>query len=160
MRPRPPSFRTKKRYLLVQILPPWRTVEARTLGSAVHEAAGALWGDAKTALIQPTVIQVDDGLLILRCRRGMEQDLITALATVYAAGDMPLTLRPLAVSGTLLALKRRGASLRQAVQEEDYIIKEHAYRAYRYQGHKIDLIERGNKGQNVVFFTEDDIEEL
>jgi ribonuclease P/MRP protein subunit POP5 len=160
MRPRPPSFRVKKRYVLARIIPPWRTVEAHTLASAVHESAGALWGDVKTAQMQPAVVNMDGDRVILRCRRGTERDLVTALATITAAGNVPLSLRPLAVSGTILALKERGAILRREIREEDLVVKDREFRVYRYQGHKIDLLERGNKGQNVVFFTEEDIEEL
>jgi ribonuclease P/MRP protein subunit POP5 len=160
MKPRPPSFRVKKRYVLARIVPPWRAADPRVLAAAVHDATGALWGDAKTALMQPAVVGAEEDRIILRCRRGTERDLITALATVTAVGDLPLSLRPLAVSGTILALKERGALLSREIREEDLTIKDCRYRVFRYQGHKVDLLEKGNKGQNVVFFTEEDIEEL
>lgn len=160
MKPRPPSFRIKKRYILARIVPSWRSTEPRALASTVYEAASTLWGDAKTAMIQPAVASAERDLVILRCRRGTEQDLITALATVTAVGDRPLSLRPLAISGTILALKRRGVHLSREIQEEELTVKDHQYRVYRYQGHKVDLLEKGIKGQNVVFFTEEDIEEL
>ncbi|MDD1678055.1 MAG: Rpp14/Pop5 family protein [Methanomicrobiales archaeon] len=160
MRPRPPTFRVKKRYVLARIIPPWRIVEARVLGSAVHDAATSLWGDAHTALMQPAVMVTEKDLAILRCRRGTERDLITALATITAVGDLPLILRPLAVSGTILALKERGARLHREIQEEELAVKGRVCTVYRYQGHKVDLLERGIKGQNVVFFTTEDIEEL
>jgi ribonuclease P/MRP protein subunit POP5 len=160
MKPRPPSLRVKKRYVLAMIVPPWRTADARTLGSAVHEAATALWGDARTALMQPAVVTAEGEMMIVRCRRGTERDLVTCLSTVTAAGDLPLCLRPLAVSGTILALKERAALLRHTTQEEELALPDRTVTAYRYQGHKVDLLERGNKGQHVVFFTEEDIEEL
>jgi ribonuclease P/MRP protein subunit POP5 len=112
------------------------------------------------ALMLPAVVYAEGDQVILRCRRGTERDLVTALATITAAENLPLSLRPLAVSGTILALKERGARLRHEFREGDLMIKDREYRVYRYQGHKIDLLERGIKGQNVVFFTEEDIEEL
>jgi RNase P/RNase MRP subunit POP5 len=130
------------------------------LAAAVHEAAGTLWGDARTALMQPAVVFAEGDRVILRCRRGTEKDLITALATITTAGDIPLSLRPVATGGTIFALKSRGAGRPHAIREEDRSLKGGEYHVYRYQGHKIDLLERGIKGQNVVFFTEKDIEEL
>jgi ribonuclease P/MRP protein subunit POP5 len=160
MKPRPPSFRVKKRYVLARVTPPWRTADPRALAAAVHEAAGSLWGDAHTARIQPTVVYLEGDRVIVRCRRGTEQDLVTSLSTITTVGDLPVSVRPLAVSGTILALKRRSARLPREFREEDLTIKDREYRVYRYQGHKVDLLERGIKGQNVVFFTEQDIEEL
>ncbi len=160
MKPRPPSFRLKKRYILAQIHPPWSVLEGRALASAVSEAATELWGDAKTAWMQPSVVYQEEDRVILRCRRGTEGDLVTALVTIAAIGDRALCLRPVAVSGTMRALKERGAYLHLELQEENRTLQGSEFRAYRYQGHKLDLIEKGIKGQNVVFFTEDDIEEL
>jgi ribonuclease P/MRP protein subunit POP5 len=160
MKPRPPSFRVKKRYVLARIVPLWRNPDLRALAGAIYDAAGALWGDARMALMQPAVVSVEEDRVILRCRRGTECDLITALATVTAVGNLPLSLRSLAVSGTICALKRRGTYLAHEIREEDLTVKDRRYQAYRYQGHKVDLLERGIKVQNVVFFTEEDIEEL
>ncbi len=160
MRPRPPSFRVKKRYVLARIIPPWRAAEGRALAAAVQDATTALWGDARTSLMQPAVIQVERDQVILRCRRGTERDLVTALATITAAGDVPLALRPVAISGTILTLKERGARLHIETREEERTLPGRICRAFCYQGHKVDLLERGIKGQNVVFFTEEDIEEL
>jgi ribonuclease P/MRP protein subunit POP5 len=160
MKPRPPSMRVKKRYVLARITPPWRSVDARTLGTAVHDAVTSLWGDALTAKMQPSVMSADREMVIVRCRRGTERDLITTLSTITEVGESPLSLRPLATSGTILALKERSARLHREVHADEMTVQDQIYTAYRYQGQKVDLLEKGIKGQNVVFFTTEDIEEL
>jgi ribonuclease P/MRP protein subunit POP5 len=146
--------------VLAEIVPPWRTHDARALSTAIHEAVTSLWGDAATALMQPSVVHAEQDKVIVRCRRGTERDLILALSTVISVTDCPVALRSRAVSGTILALKERGISLRKEVREEEVQKENQSFTAYCYQGHKVDLLERGIKGQNIVFFTDDDIEEL
>ena len=160
MKPRPPSLRMKKRYVLGRIVPPWRNPDARTLSTAVHEAATSLWGDAATSRMQPSVVVAERDLFIVRCRRGTEKDLLTALSTVIIVNDEPVALRTLATSGTMLGLRHKSTRYYQEVREEERIWKNQPTRMYRYQGQKVDLLERGIKGQNVVFLTEEDIEEL
>ncbi|MDD1673124.1 MAG: Rpp14/Pop5 family protein [Methanomicrobiales archaeon] len=160
MRPRPPSLRVKKRYVLTEIVPPWISPDVRSLSTTVHEAITSLWGDASTALMQPAVVYAEPGIAILRCRRGTERNLITALSTVVMENEQPIALHPQATSGTILSLKKRCEYLRQKIRVENIVWRGKNCTAYRFRGHKVDLLERGIKGQNVIFFTDDDCEEM
>ncbi|MDH7592875.1 MAG: Rpp14/Pop5 family protein [Methanomicrobiales archaeon] len=156
---RPPTFRLKRRYLLARINPPWREFEAKELYSAVMEAATSLWGDRITACMQPSVVTVARGYAILRCTRGEDERLATAIATVVGANRHPVSLRTVARSGTILSLKRRMA--RMPLKGERLAIERggRAMEAVRYAGQKIDLIEEGIKNQELLFFTDNELEE-
>lgn len=159
MNRRPPTFRQRRRYVLTKINPPWREFEAKELYSAIMEAATTLWGDRITADMHPSVVTVTKGYLILRCTRGEEERLGTAVATVVAVDHRPVSLRTVATSGTIISLKRRIA--RMPVKMERLSIERggRAVEAVRYAGQKIDLIEDGIKKQELLFFTDKELEE-
>ena len=160
MKPRPPAMRAKRRYILVRILPYGVAVDPKQVYLSVIEAATSLWGDAAMGLAQPAVVFCDGPYAIVRCRRGTEKDLATALATVTAIGDEPVALRTVATSGTIRALRRRIKPIRPlAEMEEDVTIGDHQYDVYHYPRQKVDLVERGIKHQKSLFFTESDMEE-
>ncbi len=75
MRPRPPTMRTKRRYILARILPYGAAVDQKQLYLSVIEAAASLFGDAAVGLAQPAVVYCDAGYAIIRCRRGAERDI-------------------------------------------------------------------------------------
>ncbi len=103
MRPRPPTMRTKRRYILARILPYGAAVDQKQLYLSVIEAAASLFGDAAVGLAQPAVVYCDAGYAVIRCRRGTERDIAAALATVTAVGDDRVSLRTVAASGTIRA---------------------------------------------------------
>lgn len=107
MKPRPPTLRTKKRYLLVRVIPPWQGTGEKALYLAVADAVTSLFGDAHAAEIQPAVMRSEGNYAILRCQRGTEGDLAIACSTVTVVEEERIALRPVAVSGTIAALKRR-----------------------------------------------------
>ena len=107
MRPRPPSMRDKRRYVLVRITPSWLCPDTKSLYLVVQEAITSLWGDAIAADIQMAVVYGDKEFCIIRCRRGCEGRLETALSTVSCMNEQGISLRSYAVSGTIHALKQR-----------------------------------------------------
>ncbi|WP_243669312.1 Rpp14/Pop5 family protein [Methanoculleus chikugoensis] len=63
MRPRPPAMRTKRRYILARILPPYGVqVDQKQVYLAVIEAATSLLGDAASGLAQPAVVFCEGGI--------------------------------------------------------------------------------------------------
>ncbi|HON82329.1 MAG TPA: Rpp14/Pop5 family protein [Methanoregulaceae archaeon] len=161
MKPLPPTLRTKKRYILATIEPMGIGADQKELYQAVSCALTSLFGDVRAAMISPAVIDSGPGHLILRCTRGGERDLRIALSTVTVAGNDALVLRPKATSGTLHALRRRIP--RVAPPEpggpEEVSFGGKVYCARRYQGQKVDLMEKGIKSQELLFLTKDDLEE-
>jgi len=107
MKPRPPSMREKRRYILARILPYGVKMDQKQVYFSVIEAATSLWGDAAVGLAQPAVVFCDGGYAVVRCRRGTEKDIATALATVNTIADERAALRTVAISGTIHALRRR-----------------------------------------------------
>ncbi|MFA7562836.1 MAG: Rpp14/Pop5 family protein [Methanoculleus sp.] len=159
MRPRPPAMRTKRRYILVRIHPHGTRVDQKQVYLAVIEAVTSLLGDAVAGLAQPAVVFCEGGYAVVRCRRGTEKDIATALATVTTAADERIALRTVAVSGTIHALQRRMRPIRHLSTDEGVKIGETYFTAYRYPRQKVDLVEKGIKHQKSLFFTGADLEE-
>ena len=162
MKPLPPTLRTKKRYILAGIEPPGTGADQKDLYHAIADAVTSLFGDMRAAAISPAVISSGPDHVIIRCTRGCEQDLRIALSTVTAAGDGRIALRPRATSGTLHALRKRLPHERPAEAEQpaDVRFGGRVYIARRYQGQKVDLMEKGIKSQELLFLTQNDLEEL
>jgi ribonuclease P/MRP protein subunit POP5 len=162
MKPLPPTLRTKKRYILAVIEPPCTGADQKDLYHAVSNSVTSLFGDVRAAAISPAVISSGPDYVIVRCTRGGEQDLRIALSTVTVAGDVRIVLRPRATSGTLHALRRRLPQERPAEPEQPHEVHfgGRMYESRRYQGQKVDVIEKGIKRQEILFLTQDDLEEL
>ncbi len=159
MTPIPPSLREKKRYLLERVLPEGFEPDRRSLHPAVHDAVTSLWGDVGMAEISAVVVK-SGAFVVIRCRRGEEGRLITALATVNRVGDTRCALRPVAVSGTIAALCRRMKSPGESPEPGCITWSGRMYESYNRSGQKVDLIEKGFMTREQLFFTQNDVWEL
>jgi len=162
MKPRPPTLRTKKRYILARIDPPGVEIEPRDLYYSILESLTSLFGDVLAAEAGFVLISCESGYAEIRCTRGLEHQLRTALSTVTGVQGKKVALRSLATSGTLLALRKRRSRALPPQSEEsgEWEISGTVYSARRYQGQKVDLVEKGIKGQELLFLTQDDREEF
>jgi ribonuclease P/MRP protein subunit POP5 len=162
MSPRPPSMRDKRRYLIVQILPRCLIPEQKDLYLAVQDAVTSLWGDSASARIQAAVVAGGQGYGIIRCLRGTETQLATAVSTVTTISGQKACIRSCAVSGTIAALQRRGippACLPCPLgAEAEFDGRTFVIRCR--DGEKVDLLEKGFKTQELLFLTEQEIEEI
>jgi ribonuclease P/MRP protein subunit POP5 len=154
-------MRDKRRYILVRIFPPWSNPGTKDLFLTIQEAVTSASGDATASAIQMAVVHASGEFAIVRCNRGTEKVLEQALATVSCIGSDPLSLRPVATSGTILSLKEkieqktpRSPPGKKTVNHEGKL-----YDAYCYHGQKIDLLEKGFKSRELLFLTKEDIEE-
>jgi ribonuclease P/MRP protein subunit POP5 len=161
MKARPPTLRDKKRYILARIEPPIPDPDPKELYFAVVESVTSIFGDAEAARMMPVVIACGKGYALIRCTRGYEEQARIALVTLISVAERRIALHPVATSGTLLALKRRitrmpypGGELVSPLQ-----FREREYEARRYPGQKVDLLEKGIKSQELLFLTQDDLEE-
>ena len=159
MKPRPPAMRTKRRYILVRVLPYGMAADPKRVYLSVIEAATSLLGDAVVGLAQPAVVFCDGGYAVVRCRRGTEKDIAAALATVTAIGNERAALRTVATSGTIHALRRRMKPIRPQNEAGEAVFGETYFSVYHYPHRKVDLVEKGIKHQKSLFFTEADLEE-
>jgi ribonuclease P/MRP protein subunit POP5 len=162
MKSRPPTLRVKKRYILARIDPPGAEPEPRELYYAILDAITSLFGDCIAAETGLALISFESGYAEIRCTRGFECQVRIALATVHSVHETTLAIRALVTSGTLLALRKKIARIRpgQPVIIFPLDIEGSTYSARRYQGQKVDLVEKGIKGQELLFLTQDDLEEL
>jgi len=161
MKARPPTLRGKKRYILARINPPIPDPDPKELYFAVLESVTSLFGDAEAARMMPVVITCGGGYALIRCTRGYEEPTRIALVTLTSVAERRIALHPVATSGTLLALRRRiarrphlGGELVSPLQFRD-----REYMARRYPVQKVDLLEKGIKSQELLFLTQDDLEE-
>jgi ribonuclease P/MRP protein subunit POP5 len=155
-------MRDKRRYVLVKITPSWVCPDTKSIYLVVQEAITSLWGDVIAAGIQMAVVYGDKEFCIIRCRRGCEGQLATALSTVSSMNEQGISLRSYAVSGTMLALKRRIEKCRKGPVPDarELVIGERIFEAYYFPGQKVDLLEKGFKSRELLFLTETDIEEM
>jgi len=160
--PRPPTLRENRRYILARIEPAGTAPDPKDLYYAVSEAVTSLWGDAMAATIVPAVIAIEEGYAIIRCRRGSEKELATALSTVTSCRDNRLALRILAASGTIESLRERIRSFARPDPDgtgPGCVTFGNKEWTVRYcHGQKLDVIEKGFKNTNRLFLTRDDLE--
>lgn len=164
MSARPPTLREKRRYLLVTLDPAGTPFDQKDLYYAVSDATTQLWGDAMAAVIMPAVVACEGGFLIIRCRRGTEHELATALSTITSCRDTRIALRMIAASGTIESLHERIRRGTPPAQEcpypEDCTFDTKVFRVSYHMGQKVDVIEKGFKNAHRLFLTREDLEEL
>jgi ribonuclease P/MRP protein subunit POP5 len=162
VKPRPPTLRGKKRYILARIDPVNADPEPRELYYTILDSLTRLYGDTIAAEANMVLISCESGYAVIRCSRGFEHQVRTALSVITSAAGQAVAVRSLATSGTLLALRSRLARLPRHQAEEigDLAFSGSVYSARRYQGQKVDLVEKGIKSQELLFLTQDDLEEL
>jgi len=150
-----PSQRERRRYVLVRFLPEGISLDPRDVYAAVAEACTSLWGDTVSSEISPSVMAWE-GHAIIRCRRGSEERLITAVSTITRVGDERVALRTITTSGTLHAIRSRRYPRPEVIWERKVGIGGRIFLARAYSGQKVDLIEKGIKGQEMLFFAAED----
>jgi len=150
-----PSQRERRRYILVRFEPEGVSPDPRELYAAVADACTSLWGDAAASEISPSVMAWE-GQAIIRCRRGTEDRLATAVATITRVGDRRVAARTVTTSGTLHGIRSRPLPRPEALWEREVGIGGRAFLARGYAGQKVDLIENGIKGQEMLFFADED----
>jgi ribonuclease P/MRP protein subunit POP5 len=150
-----PSQRERRRYILARFAPGGFAPDPREVYAAVAEACTSLWGDAAASEISPSVMAWE-GHAILRCRRGTEDRLATALATITRIGDERAAVRTITTSGTLHAIRSRPYPKQEVLWEKKVAIGGRVFLARASAGQKVDLIEKGIKGQELLFFADED----
>jgi ribonuclease P/MRP protein subunit POP5 len=97
-----------------------------------------------------------EGHAIIRCRRGTEERLAAALATITRIGEDRAAARSITTSGTLHAIRSRPHPKPGLLWEKKVGIGGRVFLARGYAGEKVDLIEKGIKGQELLFFADED----
>jgi ribonuclease P/MRP protein subunit POP5 len=158
VKPRPPTLRQKRRYILAEIVPHYRSIEPRQMYIAAFDALSSLWGDARTSELQMAVISCECGSCIFRCTRGGETLVETGLSTVTEVNGERVALHPIATSGTLRALKKRMRPLPEERILERVELGGVVYSGSIFQRQKVDLYAKGIKNQETLYFTHDEME--
>jgi len=172
---RPPTLREKRRYVLARIDPYGTVPDPKDLYYAVYEAVVSLFGDMAAAAMQPSVLAVESGYAILRCRRGAEREFAIALSTLTVCRETPVALRVLAVSGTIESLRERIAEpapvknagengtagvppAKEGCEPPSYRFGATPVGVTECHGHKVDALEKGFKNTRRLFLTTEDLE--
>lgn len=158
----PPTLRTNRRYILVRVDPAGFCPDPKELYRAVSEAVTSLWGDSGASGIQPAVVYAEKGYAIVRAVRGHEGDLCTALATVTSCGETKIALRTLVTSGTIKSLrdKIKTAPENGVPDERSFLLRGKTWVIASRAGCTADLIEKGFKNTELLFFTEEELANL
>jgi ribonuclease P/MRP protein subunit POP5 len=152
MKPRPPTLRPDRRYVLFRVAPVSLVPGGKALYLALAEAVTALVGDGGGAAIDQAVVAVEHGHAIVRCRRGEEERLIAAVATVTAVDGASSALHPRALSGTILSLRDRLVATPDSVVLDEAADGEVLRQRRRVGARRVDVIEHDYKGERVVYF--------
>lgn len=160
MKPRPPTMRDKRRYILYAIHPVNRDPDQKKVYYSILNAITLLWGDHGGARIQMAVVGGAPGYTIVRCVRGTEDLLETAVATVTSVNGERIALHSVATSGTIHALRRRMRAPPAVQQRGEIVIKGRTMTSYAHSREKVDLFAKGIKNQESLYFTHFDLEEF
>ena len=160
MKPLPPTLRQKKRYVLFRITPHDAGFDGKQVYYAVYEGLSSLYGDFGAAEVSMAVVFCEDNYAIIRCRRGSEKMLIKAAPTVNRINGNSCALHPVLTSGTIAALRRRMPKESEAAPEKKVVLSGKVYAARRRSQEKVDLYEDGIKNQEILYFTNDDLEDI
>ncbi|MCK9591494.1 MAG: Rpp14/Pop5 family protein [Methanoregula sp.] len=163
MSTRPPTLREKRRYLLVTIDPLGTVINQKELYYTISDATTQLWGDVVAAVIMPAVVASEGQFVIIRCRRGTEHELATALSTITSCRDTRIALRMVAASGTIDSLRDRMRRVKidpEVISLRDCTFDKKVFQISQCHGQKVDVIEKGFKNTNRLFLTKEDLEEL
>jgi len=160
MKPLPPTLRPDKRYVLGRIVPHDAGLDGKELYYGIYDAVVSLFGDLGAANMSMSVVFSDCNWVIIRCSRGSESELKTAVATVNQAGGKKCAIRCVATSGTIAALKRKIPQPFPAKELKDVEIADMKYSVVSVSQEKVDLYQEGIKHQDTLYFTREDLEEL
>ena len=152
MKPRPPTLRQNRRYVLVRVVPASLVPDGKALYFAIAEAVTSLYGDVGAAMIDQAVVAVERGHAVVRCRRSEEEWLIGAIATVTTVGETACALHPRAISGTILSLRDRLVPPPKPVVLDERADGDVVRRRCRVGAARVDVIEHDYKGERVVYF--------
>ncbi|ADN35724.1 Ribonuclease P-related protein [Methanolacinia petrolearia DSM 11571] len=160
MKPLPPTLRQKKRYVLFRIVPHEAGLDGKQMYYAVYDAISSLYGDFGAAELSMAVVLCEGNYTIVRCRRGSEKMLVTAALTVNRINGTFCALRPVATSGTIAALRRRMPESRPPLPERQAVFSGMEYTVRQRSQEKVDLYGDGIKNQEILYFTQDDMEDI
>ena len=153
-----PSMRENFRYLLIRVVPEDLRFDSLDLYRSVSDVVECMYGDLLSAQIWPSVILVSGSYAIIRCRRGLESPLETALATVTIIKDKPAAVHTMLTSGTVRSLREKIPKER-TVRQGKVIISKTSYNAVFYSAGKIDLKENAMYHEIPRYITEEDTED-
>jgi len=115
MKPRPPTLREKRRYILVRIDPQTLTIDGRELYYAIVESVTDIYGDTGMARMQPSVVSCANGYAIIRCTRSTEEEVTAGLAAVSLFHEKKMAVRSILTSGTMRSLRQYLIGLKERV---------------------------------------------
>lgn len=156
---RPPTLRDNRRYVLARYEPGYCEFDPKKMYYAVQDVVTGLFGDLHSASVGQAVLSCGGGFLIIRCLRGGEETLETALAAVTSVGDESVAIHPLRTSGTMKTLrdviKNVQPATERVLEEED----PEGQTFIRRECKKVDVVLRKNMSQNNLYCVSDDMEE-
>lgn len=153
-----PSMRENFRYILA-VITPGLTFEPRDLYKAIAESVMSLYGDSIAAQVWPSVMKVEGSFVIIRCRRGTEHYLETALSAISFIQSIPAGVRPIRTSGTIRTLREK---IQPCTDKRDgkAVVSGITCDVVVYMQERIDLKEKGIYHEIPRYITKEDIEDL
>ena len=136
-----PSMRENFRYILVHIIPD-PDYQSREIYRSTAESAISLFGDSIVAQMWPSIMQVSGPYAIIRCRRGLEKKLETAVSAITQIQGIPAAVHPVKTSGSIKTL-REIIPNEPEIRKGKAIISGKTYEVKVSCRRRIDLNEKG-----------------
>jgi len=151
-------MRENFRYILARISP-MNEFESRDIYRAVAESVITLYGDDIAAHMWPAVMQVKGPYVIIRCRRGTEKKLETALSSITSVQGTRSALHPVRTSGTIKTLREIIPKVMRN-REGRAVIAGNTYEVIIAGRGRIDLKDKGIYLDIPRYITKEDTEDL
>ena len=156
---RPPTLRDNRRYILARYEPGYREFDPKKMYYVVQDAVTGPFGDLGSASVGQAVMCCGGGFLIVRCLRGGEEYLETALAAVTAVGDESVAIHPVKSSGTIKTLRDVIKNIEPVAMPLKEVEPPERQTLIRCDGKKVDVVRRKNMSQNYFYCVSEDMEE-
>ena len=101
----PLSKRERKRYILIEVLN--ADIPEKDFYFGFWIELLSFFGSKGLAEINPRLVLYNDNKAILKCKRGMETELIAGLAFVQKIRNKRVIVMPVSTSGTMKTLKEK-----------------------------------------------------
>jgi len=151
-------MRENFRYILAVITPDL-TFESRDVYRAIAESVMSLYGDSIAAQVWPAVMKVEGSHVIIRCRRGTEKKLETALSSITSVQGTRSALHPVRTSGTIKTLREIIPKVMRN-REGRAVIAGNTYEVIIAGRGRIDLKDKGIYLDIPRYITKEDTEDL
>ncbi|WP_319579566.1 Rpp14/Pop5 family protein [uncultured Methanospirillum sp.] len=154
-----PSMRENYRYILTRVVSA-EQIDAKDIYLAISDTFGSLFGEIHASCAWVAVMEYKIPYTIIRFRRGYEQKVEAALATITTVKGSAAAVHPVKTSGTIRTIREEIHKRNFSSRPGKVKINGEWFSAEIRTDNRIDLKEKGINPNIPLYITEEDIEDL